>query len=876
MTASAPFETLRDGYASEARGVEQSLAATGDGMAALAARTALADRVVALLHEHFLTGRAENRERHCLVALGGYGRKSLFPRSDIDLLFLFGSNSAAQTAKEPCAALARHLWDVGMRASATSRTLEECDAFEQDNPEFAISLLDCRLLAGDAALFARLRDDVLPHLVAREQNAILGALLEMTRERHAKYGNTIFHLEPNIKDAPGGLRDFDVACWVTALRELAHHRRWTAPESGWAALLGEQAAGAFRFLADTRCFLHLRNARDDNRLTYEFQDEAASRGIGLSPGASIPAEEWMRSYFRHARAVQRLAARLLDQASGSRSSLYGAFEDWRARLSNDDFSVLRGRVFCRRPAALAEPAMLLGLFEFVARHGLELSVDADSAVERALESHNPAKGWPGGDPWPQLSRILALPHAGTALRAMHRLGVLDAVLPEFQAIDCLVVRDLYHRYTVDEHTFLAIEALHALRQAKTDPERRYAEILAELDQPEVLFLAILFHDVGKGMPGEDHIRGSLDAVEHASARLALAPADKELVCFLILHHLEMSATLQRRDIFDAGTIRSFAEIAETPERLRMLCLLTYADVKSVNPEALTQWKAEMLWQLYAATANHFTRGMDRQRLAGASERDMLEVIRGSPKLASTARQLAGFLDGFPRRYLKTHTPEEITDHLTMAQRLVESLDKSGDPLLAEVLLRNRGHVHELTVVTRDRPRLFATLTGTLTGWGMNIVKADAFSNSAGIVLDSFRFSDPFRTLELNASESERFLSSVREILDGKATLDSLLKGRMRRAAAPRQQRVITTEIRFDDESSAHSTVLEVVTRDRPGLLYGISSVLAETGCNLEVALVDTQGEKAIDVFYLTTGGNKLDKARQSALLQALLRKLDEI
>jgi [protein-PII] uridylyltransferase len=875
MTTSTPLEILRNTCASESLAIEQAFAATGNGSAALAARTALADRVVAQLHEHFLGGLAAGRERHCLVALGGYGRKSLFPHSDIDLLFLFGSHSGAQAAKDAGAALARHLWDAGMRASATARTLEECDAFEQGNPEFAISLLDARFLAGDAALFARLRNEILPHLVAREQNAILGALLEMTRERHAKYGGTIFHLEPNIKDAPGGLRDFDVACWVTAIQELARHRRWTAADSAWAELLSEPAAGAFRFLADTRCFLHFRNGRDDNRLSYELQDEAASRGTGLAPGAPIPVEQWMRSYFRHARTVHRLTTRLLDQASGSRSSLYGAFEDWRARLSNDDISVLRGRVFCRRPAALGDPAMLLSLFEFVARHGMDLSAETDNAVERALESHKPAGIWPG-DPWPQISRHLTLPHAGTALRAMHRLGVLDAMFPEFQAIDCLVVRDLYHRYTVDEHTFLAVEALHALRQAKTDPEQRYADILAEVEQPEILFLALLFHDVGKGMTGEDHIRGSLDAVERIFARLALAPAQKDLVRFLILNHLEMSATLQRRDIFDAETIRAFADTAENPDRLRMLCLLTYADVRSVNPEALTPWKAEMLWQLYAATANHFTRSVDRQRLAGASERDMREVIRGSPKLASTARQLAAFLDGFPRRYLKTHTPEEITDHLTLAQRLEENLKKSGDPQQAEVLLRSRGHVHELTVVTRDRPRLFAALTGTLTGWGMNIVKADAFSNSAGVVLDSFRFADPFRTLELNAGESERFLSSVRDILDGKASLDSLLQGRMRRPATPRRRRAVTTEVRFDDESSTHSTVLEIVTRDRPGLLYGISSVLAETGFNLEVALVDTQGEKAIDVFYLTAEGGKLNAARQSALLQALLRKLDEI
>jgi [protein-PII] uridylyltransferase len=876
MNEAALLEPLRSACDAERLALEQDFVSHGNALATLAGRTALADRTVVSL-DSALFPSGDSR-RHCLVAVGGYGRRSLFPYSDVDLLLLCDDAEALENVRGPAAVFVRHLWDLGWRAAVTSRVLDECDRFEQDNPEFAISLLDSRFVAGDAALFSRLRNEALPALATREQNALLRALTEANRARHAKYGNTLFHLEPDLKDAPGGLRDFDIACWVTAIRELARHRRWTAPDPpgrGWAEKLGPAPGTAFHFLAAIRTFLHFRNQRDDNRLTYDLQEEAASRAIGMPGAGPQPVERWMRDYFRHARSIARLEQRLLERAGGQRSALYGAFEDWRARLSNADFSVHRGRVFCQRPAAFSEPATLLGLFEFVARHGLELDGETETAVEHALAGPGYAGEW-SGDPWPQFRRILHLPQAGMALRAMHRLGVLDSLLPEFRAVDSLVIRDLYHRYTVDEHTLLTIEALHTLRGATADPGRRFAEILAEVEQPELLYLALLLHDVGKGMPGEDHVRASLEAAEGACTRLGLASYEKDLVQFLIRNHLEMSSTLQRRDIFDPESVRAFAEIAATPERLKMLCLLTYADIKSVNPEALTDWKAEMLWQLYAATTNLLARSVDRSRIAAgaASERDLLEVVRGSPALAALAKPLAAFLEGFPRRYLKTHSAEEIAAHFEMARRLEERL-LAGEARSVEAQLReHRGHF-EITVVTRDRPRLFTDLTGTLSAWGMNILKADAFSNRAGLVLDTFDFADLFDTLALNPEERGRLLGSIEDVVTGRRAVQREAPRRVRRGPAARARSAIETEIRCDNSCSTHSTVVELITRDRPGLLHRVSELFADAGCNIEAALVDTQGEKAIDVFYLTMRGKKLSDAEAGALKQTLLGKLEE-
>jgi [protein-PII] uridylyltransferase len=873
-----PLDALRAACDAGREALRGEFEAHGDALDALAARTALADRTLASLADSLFPSASSQAAGYCLVAIGGYGRSALFPSSDLDVLLLCADARAAQAVSAPGAALVRALWDLGWRAAVTSRLLEECDRFEQDNPEFTISLLDSRLVAGDCSLAAALRQKTLPAMASREQSALVRALGEMTRERHEKHGNTLFHLEPNLKDAPGGLRDFDVACWATAIRELSRHRAWTAPESGWGAMLGEAEGAAYRFVASARVFLHFHNGRDDNRLTYDLQEEAAARGIGAPGGSPQPVSDWMRSYFRHARTIARLAKRSLDEAL-TRPSLYNAFEDWRARLSNADFSVHRNRAFCRRPAALTDPAFLLSLYEFVARHGIEPALDTESSVERVLAGPRYSAAWPGdpGAAGDTLRRMLTLPGAGVALRAMHRVGLLDAVLPEFRAVDSLVVRDLYHRYTVDEHTLLAIEGLHALHHAELEPHRRFAEILAEVEQPDLLYLSLLLHDVGKGMPGGEHVSASVEAAARACLRLGLTPYERDLVAFLVRNHLEMSLTVQRRDIFDPEAIRVFSELVATPERLKMLCLLTYADIRSVNPEALTPWKAEMLWQLYAAAANYLSRSVDGTRIAGsaASDRELIEVVRGSSALAALAKPLAAFLDGFPRRYLKLHAADEIASHFEMAHRLEERLI-AGETQAAETQLRERRGQYELTVVTRDRPRLFTGLTGALTGWGMNILKADAFSNRSGLVLDTFVFADLYNTLTLNPEERGRLLGDMEDIAAGRHGPDAVAhRQRAPRGPAARSRSLLATQIGVDNSCSASSTVLELVARDRPGLLHRISELLADADCNIEAALIDTQGEKAIDVFYLTRQGKKLDDAEAETLRGSLLLGLEQ-
>jgi len=857
MSPSTSGPTLREAYAAESAKIQKSFEATGNGRAAIEERAALTDRIASELFLDFIGKGSPEASKLALVAVAGYGRRALFPHSDVDLLFLYEDAAAEAQYKDATREMCQELWDMRLRMSPATRILSECAKFNADNPEFSISLFDCRQVAGSSPLFNELNGHILPQLFSRHRDDIRRNLAELTRQRHAKYGDTIFHLEPNLKNSPGALRDYHVACWLKQLAEMSGDS--AHPPAKWR----EEYDNAFDFLAAARCLVHYRQGRDDNSLTYEAQAEAASRGIGI--GREVAPADWMRSYFRHARLVYGLTLQLMNQATPERTTLSERVGEWKSRRENSSFSVSAGKLSVRDPKSLEQRELLLELFEVMARDGLKLSRETELAMEASVPELEGAAGVVP-ELWPYLRRILTAPHAVEALRAMHALGVLVRFFPEFAAIDSLVIRDFYHHYTVDEHSFRTIANLQMLRGADTDWEKKFAAILAEAEQPELLFLALLFHDVGKGMAGDDHIEGSLHAIEEVFPRLGVTPEESETVRYLIANHLEMSANLLRRDIFDPQTIRNFAEKVGTPERLKLLCLFTYADIRAVNPQALTPWKAESLWQLYASTENYLNHSLDEERVhAGADDRQWVERILPLVSDDADRQELRQFLEGLPRRYLLAHSPQEVALHFRMSRQL--------DTNPVELHLERAGHIYELTVLTADRPHLFVGLSGTLAAWGMNIWKAEAFANSSATIVDTFHFTDPYRTLELNPTEIARFKESIVDVLCNVVSLDTLMRGR-KNPRPPKVPKVtFSTQIRFDDFCSSHSTLMEITTQDHTGLLYQITSVLAHYGCNLEVALIDTEGERAIDVFYLTLDGAKLGAAHQRKLRDLLLAQL---
>ena len=860
MTAASLLITeLRSSLAEVSERIARDFAATGDGRAAVAQRTLLIEDVLSRLWREFVSSDETGPRGFALVATGGFGRGWLFPYSDIDLLFLFADRNGEETHRTEVQRFSQELWDLKLRLSPASRTLSECDRFDPNNTEFTISLLDCRFLLGDRELFARLHDKTVPKLVARESKLLLQGLAEVTQERHGKFGHTVFHLEPNLKETPGGLRDCNVASWLALVSAMSKLGDWPHASS-LRAPVRKQLSEALEFLMATRCFLHFRHGRDDNALSWEAQDEVAARKIGASDSADLTAADWMRIYFGHARAVQRTVTQLMEEIPESWSSLRRQFQGWRSRPSHPDFSVVDGLIFLQQSSSLQDPEILLRLFHFMAHHGFKLSATTEHRIEQALPelAVTPPRG---AELWLYLQETLLQPHAADALRAMHSLRLLTLLLPELKPIDSLVVRDYYHRFTVDEHSILAIESLHRLNQSKSEWDKRYAELLGELEDPELLYLALLLHDTGKGVPGENHVEASMEIANRCLDRLDVEPGERAVVLFLIGNHLEMSAQL-RRDIFNPETVAAFAEKIGTQERLKMLCLLTYADIKAVNPEALTPWKAESVWQLYIGAANYLNRSADH-RVHGDVGAEKLARLRSlAPVIGAKFRE---FVEGFPQRYLLVHSAEEVMTHMEMAEQF------GLDPV--QVDLKRGRHWYELTLVTKDRPSLFATLTGVLAAWGMNIVKANAFSNLAGIVVDSLYFTDRFRTLELNLSEWDRFKKSIAAVLAGESDLDRMLRDRQRAEKQAKAKVVVETRIHFDDECSSTSTLLQVIAQDRPRLLHRVSSCLSRQHCNIEIALIDTEGQMAIDTFYLTSEGKKLPATLQKKVEKALLDEL---
>lgn len=807
---------LKETYAAARTRAERRLSAGAKGRDVARLYAAAADEMLGALWtvatKVLWPVSAVESERLSLVAVGGYGRRVLAPYSDLDLLFLRPAKATPRSEKVVEFVL-YVLWDLGVKVGQAVRSVEECLALSRTDMTVRTTLLEARWLAGDEAL-ARLMINRFQDMVAKsDPRPFIAAKLEERAVRHAKAGAVRYKVEPNVKDGKGGLRDLNTLYWIA---------RSLAPESRLGAAVMDQlltarerriSDDAFDFLWRVRIHLHLIAGRAEEKLTFDMQPEVARR-MGWSGRGDEPAvERFMRRYFLIARDVgaltramsAKLEARHQKTAQGL-SRLMTPFRPARRKLEVEGFWVDQGRLSIESQEVFTtDPVKLLTLFACADRHDLDLHPDAFSAVTRSLSLVTPKLR---RDPAATRAFLDVLAHGQRPYRSltiMNETGLLGRFLPEWGRIVGQTQFNMYHAYTVDEHTLQAIGIINDIARGKLKTDHPMAsEIVHLISDMEALMLAMLLHDVGKG--GE---RGQLEdgaiAARRACERLGVDPRRIELIVWLVRSHLALSDYAQKRDLSDPATIRAFAELVGDPERLRMLLVLTVADIRAVGPGVWNGWKGQLMRTLYDRV-NALFRGED----------------------VASADPLADYAALVERARLTGAAAEAVP-----------TLAVEGLPV----------QTTEISIAAADRPGLFADLAQTMAALGADITDARVATSDQGVVLDVFRVQDG-AGLPYGQAEPRRLKILVE-------ALEKAARGEGRIGKAPEpvgNARKAAFEVRpvvmIDHHASETATVVEVSGADRPGLLAALSRVFNDEGLNIRSAHVASYGERAVDSFYV--------------------------
>jgi len=839
------------------------------GIDAAHALASAADSAVVALYR---AARGEAAEAGLsVIAVGGYGRGLLAQHSDLDLLFLRAGETdpeADRITREVLYAL----WDLGLKVGHAARTVEDTVAAARDDHVVLTGLLDARRLAGGAALFeqlqVRLRERALKGRTAR----FVAAKLAERDARLARVGASRFMVEPDLKEGKGGLRDLATLRWIAQA---------LFPGEGLAGLsvrglLSEADAdryeAALEFLWRVRLHLHDAAGRAQEVLSFDFQPELAGR-LGYSDALFEPAvEQFMRDYFRVATdvgALVRVASARLEALQTKRAPDGVARTTPRRPrkpLGDDNYRVIDGRLDFSDPAAPERrPRLLIEIFLQADRLGLDIHPDAIATARESLDLVDDALR---ADPEAAETffAILADTDAPAAiLRVMIEAGVLAAYLPEFGRVVGRTQFNMYHAFTVDEHTLRAISALADIEAGReTARHPLTSEILPALDHRRALYLAMLLHDTGK--VGEDQCAEGAKAARKACERWGLPPAETELVVWLIAHHLDMSDTAQRRDLGDPKTIADFAALVETRERLDMLLCLTVADIRAVAPGVWNDFKAELLRELYRlAAAALDARGGEAVARAERSLADRAgrrrERIRGQVDDPA----VGAWLEDLEDAYWLAFSAEALARHAEFAR----AAWATRDPVCRAAPVRRRGAA-ELLVAAPDRRGLFADLTAAVAAEGADVVDARIFTSDSGRAFDVFYLQTP-----QGEPFADRAPDALRRLEEAVLKAAAGAPPEPAESGPPARAREAVFEVEptvtFDDEASERFNVIEVSGRDRPGLLRDLAHILAEAGLAVASAHIESRGERVVDVFYVADeAGAKIgEDAARAALAESL-------
>ena len=818
-------------------------------------------------------------ERLALMAVGGYGRGTLAPFSDLDLLFVRPYKQTAH-AESVIEYMLYALWDLGFKVGHASRTVEECVKLSREDFTIRTSILEARRLAGDERLAEELLRRFQNEVVRGTGPEFVAAKLKERDERQARAGASRYMVEPNVKEGKGGLRDLNTLFWIAQYLHPGQPIEKIMQMEMFQRREIRAFLQAFDFLWATRCFLHFTTGRPEERLTFDLQPEIARR-MGYGDRGDAPAvERFMRRYFLIAKEVGALtrvfAAKLESEQVKSEprgiSRLLPARRPKRKPLDEPGFTEVNGRLDVEDPAIFPQdPINLLRLFKIADERNLDLHPDAFTAASRA--THLITSGM-RRDRHAAKVFLSILAHGRDPQRTltlMTEAGVLGRYLPEFGRIVAQMQFNMYHSYTVDEHTLRAVGVIADVASGRFAAEHPLATaVMPLIADKEALYLAMLLHDTGKGGTGGQELAGAR-AARQACERLGLERSKIELVAWLVEHHLVMSDTAQKRDISNPRTVADFARIVETPERMRLLLVLTVADIRAVGPGVWNGWKGQLLRELYNATEAVFRGGRGADGAAALQRYHESAAYDARVALAKVDPSCEPWADAMEDAYFTAFGDEEVLAHARLAARAAASGGAAG-----EGKVRADGTAAEVVVAAADRPRLFVDLAAAITEAGANVVGARVFTSRQGQALDVFNVQDG--SGRAFGQENPRALARLVAALEG-AARGEVFKGEARRAPDPSRVAAfsIIPAVLLDNEASETSTVVEASGRDRPGLLAALARTLADAELSILSAHIDGYGERAVDTFYVigADGGKVTDLRKGQALRAALLSALSE-
>lgn len=826
-------------------------------------------------------GAVEASQHCCLVALGGYGRRELAPYSDIDIMFLYRPG-AFETISLLSRQVLHDLWDLGFQVGHSVRTIADCLELGSSDLTIRTSMMEARFLAGSPRLFEEFYRRYFRRVVVRGTDRFIEHKMEERRREYEKFGETVYLLEPNVKKSKGGLRDLHVLQWAG----MARHQAATIQELADRGILSRKdylaLLEAREFLWRVRAFLHVQAGMAQEILTFDEQLRlAASFGFQDRPHL-LAVEQFMQQYYRHTMDVHETCIRFVDRCRSV--SFLSRLAQWRpARRVDGQFVVAGGSLTVPlelRPRVLAQPELLLRLFALAQSQQLKIDTDLLDEIHRHVDAIA-AEAFRT----PAVSRlflsILSGPsRVATTLEAMHRAHLLEKILPVFAAVRGLMQFNQYHKYTVDEHSLLAVAYAEQLAQ----DQGVLGEVYREIRRKDLLHLALLLHDVGKGREG-DHSEVGKAIAEETAARLGLDEQETRTLVFLVHRHLLMAHTAFRRDPYDEKVLFNFARAVMTPEVLKKLLVLTAADLAAVGPGMFTKWKESLLVELYLRTLPEVSgeresvESVDRVKqiaLAVAREverRPELLLPEGSGR-RMPLHWIESQLARLPLRYVYGTTPARLAAHLTAISRL-----EPGDVLVEESFQDQLGTC-EYTVITFDdlTPGIFSKIAGVLAFKGLQILDAQIITRDDGIVLDSFQVVDLDYSGPPPKERRDNVARTIVDVLKGRDTVENLAGQHSRlpclRPVSPNRQ---PAEVQVDNETSDRFTIIDVFADDRQGLLYVITHAIFRLGLSVHAARISTRLDQVADVFYVTDrGGTKIqDHVRLEAIRAGIKEAIEE-